>query len=259
MQIHFSKYHGAGNDFILIDDRNLDFQSYDQKLISQMCHRRFGIGADGLILLQNHSDFDFEMKYYNSDGLEGSMCGNGGRCIVQFAKDLNLIDKSCSFMAVDGLHKAELFEDGIKLSMVNVNGFRKWETHLFLDTGSPHLLIFRDSIDTVDVIKEGRAFRYNKSIAENGCNVNFIEIMAANSIKIRTYERGVEDETWACGTGAIASAMAYVIQSERVEKSCEIEVNAKGGKLKVSFQKENEKFTQIVLSGSAKIIYKGVY
>lgn len=259
MSFQFHKYHGAGNDFILIDDRNLKFPSSDHVLVSKMCHRRFGIGADGLILLHDHSEFDFEMKYYNADGFEGSMCGNGGECVVHFARALKIIDKKCEFLAIDGLHKAELMNGEIKLSMGNVSDFRNWESHLFIDTGSPHLIIFRDSIEATDVINEGRAFRYNKSISDKGCNVNFVEVLDNNSIKIRTYERGVEDETWACGTGSIASAMAYVIISDKSENLHEIEVKAKGGKLKVSFQKEKEEFTKVFLAGPAEFIYTGEY
>ncbi|MBL6963715.1 MAG: diaminopimelate epimerase [Bacteroidetes bacterium] len=259
MSFEFHKYHGTGNDFILVDDRNLEFPADNHALISDMCHRRFGIGGDGLILLQNHPDVDFAMKYYNSDGIEGSMCGNGGRCIVQFAKDLKIADTYCEFMAIDGLHKADILEGNIQLSMQNVTGFRKWESHFFLDTGSPQLVIFKESVDATEVVSEGRKLRYNKNIAENGCNITFVELLESNKLKIRTYERGVEDETWACGTGAIASAIAYTIQYQKSDIYNEIEVNTKGGDLIVRFKKEENVFSRVFLSGPAQFIYSGVY
>ena len=259
MSYHFHKYHGAGNDFILIDDRNLDFPSYDNGLISQMCHRRFGIGADGLILLQNHNDFDFEMKYFNADGFEGSMCGNGGRCIVQYAKDLNIIVDTCSFMTVDGLHQAEISSNGVKLSMSNVNGYKKIESDYFIETGSPHLVLIREKIAEIDVINEGRKLRYDKSIASNGCNVNFIEQTDINTVAIRTYERGVENETWACGTGAVASAITFAIKHNMPDGACSIKMLTKGGNLVVDFIKSEAKFSNVYLSGSAMFIYTGEY
>ncbi|MFC2114378.1 diaminopimelate epimerase [Bacteroidota bacterium] len=257
MQIQFTKYHGAGNDFILIDDRSLDFPEHDSGLISSMCHRRFGIGADGLILLQNHTDFDFEMKYFNSDGFEGSMCGNGGRCIVHFARELNIISDRCHFMAMDGHHKGSFIGDEISLTLSNVQQVRKWESQYFMDTGSPHLVLFTENIDEVNVIEQGREHRYNKSISDTGCNVNFLEIIGKNSIKIRTYERGVEDETWACGTGSVASALAYSLTSGNSDGENSIRVQTKGGLLKVSFTQSAGLFTNVILQGFATKVFTG--
>ena len=211
MEIPFSKYHGAGNDFILIDQR---FSNYDlsAEQISLMCHRRFGIGADGLIYLLASNNSDFEMKYFNADGFEGSMCGNGGRSITAFANDLGIIDQTAHFKAIDGIHTAGIIEAvenkaQIRLSMGDVSKVEQHDTFFRLNTGSPHYVDFTAEIDTIDVLNKGRKLRYDPRFQPDGLNVNFVEIQDKRLI-VRTYERGVEDITLSCGTGVTASASA---------------------------------------------------
>ena len=261
MQIQFSKYHGAGNDFILVDNRNQEY-TLDQELIAKLCERRYGIGADGLMILENSDSYDFNMRYYNSDGNEGSMCGNGGRCIVAFAKDLGIIADITEFTAVDGLHKAKINTSGINtydisLNMNDVSNIKEEDNIFFLDTGSPHHIEFVDDVSKVDVYNKGKQIRYSdKYKANNGTNVNFIEV-TASGLKIRTYERGVEDETHACGTGATAAAIAFAIKNKEYNK--EIILEALGGVLRLRFDFNNNIFNNIVLSGPTKLVFKGKY
>ncbi|OYT11970.1 MAG: diaminopimelate epimerase [Bacteroidetes bacterium 4572_112] len=261
MQIQFSKYHGAGNDFILVDNRNQEY-TLDQELIAKLCERRYGIGADGLMILENSESYDFNMRYYNSDGNEGSMCGNGGRCIVAFAKDLEIIANITEFTAVDGLHKAKINSSGINtydisLNMNDVSNIKEEDNIFFLDTGSPHHIEFVDDISKVDVYNKGKQIRYSdKYKANNGTNVNFIEA-TASVLKIRTYERGVEDETHACGTGATAAAIAFALKNKEYNK--EVILEALGGILRLNFDFNNNIFTNIVLSGPTKLVFKGKY
>ena len=261
MQIQFSKYHGAGNDFILVDNRDNQY-SFSKELIANMCERRYGIGADGLMILENSDSYDFMMKYYNSDGNEGSMCGNGGRCIVAFAKDLDIIAESTVFIAVDGVHKAKINSSGINtydisLNMNDVSNINEQNGIFFLDTGSPHHIEFVDNVAKIDVYNKGKEIRYSEKYkANNGTNVNFIETNGS-VIKIRTYERGVEDETHACGTGATAAAIAYAIKNNEFDK--EIIIEALGGILRLNFDYKNSIFTNIVLSGPTKMVFKGKY
>ena len=257
MDIEFFKYHGTGNDFILIDNRNLDFP-VKQVIIKNLCDRRFGIGADGLILLQEHPDYDFDMRYFNSDGNESSMCGNGGRCVVAFAERLGLIKDQTTFKAFDGLHKALINKDQIELSMTDVSDINRIDDIYLLNTGSPQAIIFVTDLENTDVHNIGRRIRYNKEISKNGVNVNFIEITSDSNINIRTYERGVEAETWSCGTGSVASAIICYIQNEVLSSPSSINVNVKGGQLKVNFESDDRKlFTNIKLSGNAAFVYSG--
>lgn len=254
MKIHFYKYHGAGNDFIMIDDRNQTHQLTSEQ-ISFLCHRRFGVGADGLILLQNAEQYDFKMRYFNADGKESTMCGNGGRCIVAFAQQLGIVSKQCQFEAIDGLHKATMLTDGVKLEMQNVNAIVVNDNQLFLDTGSPHHISFVDDVSLVDVNVEGAKIRNSALYGKAGSNVNFVET-DGNSIALRTYERGVEAETLACGTGVTAAALASHHQAKT--KLTSIEVKAQGGNLKVDFKwdESQKKYYDIWLSGPAKFVFE---
>lgn len=256
--IQFYKYHGAGNDFILIDGReNLPELSTQQ--IKSLCDRHFGIGADGLMYLLNVENYDFEMKYFNSDGLEGSMCGNGGRCIASFAFDRGIKKPSFRFLAIDGEHFAEILQSKgnvkqIRLQMQDVQEIEKIDDHLVLNTGSPHHLTFCKSISKKDVFAEGKAIRNSKKFKEKGVNANFIE-QKGNHLFVRTYERGVENETLACGTGVTAAAIgAYITNSD---KYYSYQIQTLGGILKVSFKEDNQYFSQVFLEGPAEFVFKG--
>ncbi len=232
MNIAFNKYEGAGNDFIIIDNRNGKFSPDDSELINRLCDRRFGIGADGLILISGHDKADFEMKYFNSDGKIGSMCGNGGRCTAHFAHKYNIAGNKQKFMAFDGIHEAEVMKDIVHLQMADVNEYKIIDGSYFLNTGSPHYVVFTSNIDKMDVNEEGKKLRWSPKFAPGGTNVNFVEVHD-NELYIRTFERGVEEETWACGTGVTASAIASVLAGHFDTGS--VKVRAKGGNLKVEF------------------------
>ncbi len=256
MNIQFCKYQGTGNDFILIDNRSKIFAKISTDEINLLCNRRFGIGADGLILLNSHSLYDFEMHYFNSDGKEASMCGNGGRCIVAFAKHLGIINNSTKFIAVDGTHEAEIDEfETVKLKMQDVNDVEIGKDYYFLDTGSPHYVSFVKNIENIDLYKKAHKIRYNKRFKNIGTNVDFVEIMD-NKIFVRTYERGVEDETLSCGTGVIASAISFSLLS-RLDNT-EYFVSTKGGDLKIFFNKNDDAtFNNVWIKGPAKLTFEG--
>ena len=259
MVIPFTKYQGAGNDFIVIDQREKAYlQQNDQDLVARYCDRHFGIGADGLMVLQSHDTFDFEMVYYNADGFLGSMCGNGGRCIVAFAKRLGIIDHSAHFLAVDGPHEASISEDGwIALRMNDVQGIEQGKDYYFLDTGSPHYVTFVSNTKALDVVTEGRKVRYNKRFAQEGTNVNFVE-QVGDLLHIVTYERGVEDETLACGTGVTAAALAQALRMNSPEDTLQLlNVKAKGGDLSVQFKRIGDHFKDIWLNGPATFVFDG--
>ena len=256
MNISFYKYQGAGNDFIMVDNRNLEFKA-STALIAKLCNRRFGIGADGLILLENEveNSVDFKMVYYNSDGNESTLCGNGGRCIVAFAKQLGIIQKSCHFMAIDGLHQAHFEAELVSLSMPDVHLIQSYHSESFyLNTGSPHHVDFLPSIAGLDVKKEGARIRNSNLYAKAGSNINFVEVQD-NFMKIRTYERGVEDETLACGTGVTAAAIAAHFAKKITGNK--VAVQAIGGDLAVRFLLQNQVYTHIELVGPAKFVFKG--
>lgn len=251
----FEKYQGAGNDFIIIDNRKNILESADRKRIKQLCDRRLGIGADGLIMLCEHKEADFEMKYFNSDGDEGTMCGNGGRCIVMFAKKLKLIKQNARFMTNDGVHTAEITDTTVRLRMNNVKTIRKFGDSYFVDTGSPHYITFRNKIDNIDVFKEGRKLRNNQQFKPHGTNVNFVEIQR-NSLSVRTYERGIENETLSCGTGVVAAAIVSVYSGQI--DSDNVPVKTRGGILNVSFRTTDKGlFSDIILEGSAVFVFEG--
>jgi len=258
MKISFSKYHGTGNDFILIDDRENKIH-LSQSSIAQLCHRRFGIGADGLILLRNKNGCDFEMVYYNSDGNESSMCGNGGRCITAFANRLGTINDKAVFSAIDGMHQSlvtgnDPFE--VKLKMSDVDGTETRDDLVILDTGSPHVVMFVDDVSAMDVTGEGRKIRNSERFRTKGTNVNFVAISGGKLI-VRTYERGVEDETLSCGTGVTASVLAAAVKMKINPDAGVADVQTPGGKLKVYFEKNGSGFKNIWLEGGATFVYQG--
>ena len=256
MQIEFYKYQGTGNDFVMIDNRTNFFPKEDIQLIEQLCDRRFGIGADGLILLDNDSDTDFRMVYYNSDGNESSMCGNGGRCLVAFANQLGVISNQAIFMATDGLHHASVGNDAIvSLQMIDVDEIQKKDSYTFLNTGSPHHVQIVEDLKNYNVKDSGASIRYGELYGEKGSNVNFVKKIDEDTFSVRTYERGVEDETLACGTGVTAVAIAMNATGETDKTS--INLNVEGGKLNVSFDKKNDGYTNVYLTGPAKLVFKG--
>lgn len=256
MQLNFYKYQGTGNDFIMIDNRQGLFSKSNTQLVESLCDRRFGIGADGLILLENDNSTDFRMVYYNSDGNESSMCGNGGRCLVAFAKSLGIIDDKTIFIATDGLHHATISENGIvSLQMKDVDEVQLKEGYVFLDTGSPHHVELVNDLEHFDVKGKGAAIRYSELYGQVGSNVNFVNQESADTFSLRTYERGVEDETLSCGTGATAVAIAMHALGKT--NSDKIQLNVEGGKLEVSFVPKDGKYTDVFLKGPATFVFGG--
>lgn len=256
MQLTFYKYEGTGNDFVMIDNRALTFPKDNIKLVKHLCDRRFGIGGDGLILLENDFDSNFKMVYYNSDGNPSSMCGNGGRCIVAFAQSLGIIKHEATFEAIDGLHHATTFDGGIvSLQMGNVDAIDIKEDYVFLNTGSPHHVTFVDDLRHMDVKNQGSRIRYSELYGSAGSNVNFVKQVDDVTFAIRTYERGVEDETLSCGTGATAVAIAMYALGKTTSNAVEIQVE--GGTLMVTFDKEGSQYHNVFLKGPATFVYKG--
>jgi diaminopimelate epimerase len=257
MNMTFSKYQGTGNDFILIDNRSSTFTALSQKEIKRVCDRRFSIGADGLMMLNHKDGYDFEMKYYNADGKPGSMCGNGGRCMALFAYDQGIRKNSFHFIASDGEHQAEM-ETGsniVNLKMKDVNGYKEEDGHFIVDTGSPHYIKFVTDVMDIDVAKEGTEIRYSEPFAKEGINVNFVEEKGADEIIVRTYERGVEDETYSCGTGV--TACAIVCHHNDVGYN-DVTVITKGGKLVVKYDRSYENaYSNIWLCGPAVKTFDG--
>lgn len=256
MQIEFYKYQGTGNDFVMIDNRQEFFPKDNIQLIAHLCDRRFGIGGDGLILLENDTDTDFKMVYYNSDGNQSSMCGNGGRCLVAFAKKLNVIQNTTTFIATDGLHHATVADDGIvSLQMIDVAEVKITPDYVFMNTGSPHHVQMVDDLEHYNVKENGARIRYGELYGKAGSNINFVKKINDTTFSLRTYERGVEDETLACGTGATAVAIAMNAIGQTNETS--INLNVEGGKLAVSFDKKDGQFTNVFLKGPAEFVFKG--
>ena len=253
----FYKYQGAGNDFVLIDFRNDSLENIDNTLIAQLCDRRFGIGADGLMLLKSSDAHDFEMVYHNADGNVGSMCGNGGRCIVAFAKHLGIVDSETNFLAVDGPHYAKITAEGnwVELQMIDVDTVNTDAYAFVLNTGSPHYVKQVEGLDTLDVYKEGFQVRNNATYKADGINVNFVEAKA-DHLFVRTFERGVEDETFACGTGATAVALAMAKKNNQVG-TIETPIKVLGGQLQINFHYDGEKFTEVFLCGPAELVFAG--
>jgi len=254
MALTFYKYQGTGNDFVLVDNRKYTFPSTDEAFVKYLCDRRRGIGADGLILLQDHADYDFEMVYFNADGRRGSMCGNGARCTVRFARHIGVIEDVACFLAADGEHQASVERELIQLKMHDVQDVERIDEDYFLNTGSPHYVRFVDDVQALDVVKEGRAIRYNDRFREVGTNVNFVQRLSENEIFVRTYERGVEDETLSCGTGVTACALIAGLEGMKSP----VKVRTLGGELEVAFRQDNDAFKHIYLVGPAKQVYTGV-
>lgn len=248
--MEFYKYQATGNDFVMIDNRDQQFLK-DENLIEKLCDRRFGIGGDGLILLENHDTLDFSMVYYNSDGKGSSMCGNGGRCIVSFAHFLDLFEDKTKFEAIDGIHEAEIINGIVKLKMIDVDSVSKDEDSFVLNTGSPHFVKYVDDLEHYKVFEEGSKIRNSENYLAEGINVNFVQILAEDSIYVRTYERGVENETYSCGTGVTAAALSHLDDQKSIK------VKTIGGNLSVYAEKLNGGFTNIWLEGPAKQVFKG--
>ncbi len=254
MKIPFVKYHGAGNDFVIIDNTNAIY-ALSSAEIAHICHRRFGVGGDGLMLLERSSEADFYMRYFNSDGKESTMCGNGGRCISHYAHSLGLTGDSISFIGIDGHHQATLLSsDIVKLKMINVSETVNGNNFYFLNTGSPHHVIFGKGIKNRDIVAEGKAIRYSEQYPL-GTNVDFVEERGENNIFVRTYERGVEDETLSCGTGVVASAIATYLKGNKSEH---FSVETRGGSLEVAFNHQKGEFLDIYLTGPVKFVFSGI-
>jgi diaminopimelate epimerase len=273
MTIPFFKYQGTGNDFILIDQRERTYlKKTDTVIINQLCDRRFGMGADGVMFLENKEGYDFEMVYFNSDGSESSMCGNGGRCLTAFAYSLGVFKEKCRFWAIDGEHEAVVKKAPkslhlgkslwVELKMIDVKNIEIGNDYFLLNTGSPHYVVFVEDLTDIDVYENGRAIRYSERFAKEGVNVNFVEIQKPKTtkgekkgIEVATYERGVEDETFSCGTGVTAAAIAYHLKNGA---STQVPITTKGGQLAVKFQKNRVGvFEDVWLCGPATQVFKG--
>lgn len=256
MQFNFQKYQGTGNDFVIIDNRDLKFPKEDISIIERICDRRFGIGADGLMLVENAERYDFKMVYYNSDGRQSTMCGNGGRCISAFVLQNNLAESQGQFIAIDGPHDYTINEEGlVKLNMIDVNDIEKSGEDYILFTGSPHYVKFVENLPNADMYNGGKSIRYNDRFKQEGINVNFVE-KNENICALRTYERGVEDETYSCGTGTVAAALS--IAEKFNMPNGPVQLDTKGGVLNVYFDKNENGYSNIWLEGPAKFVFEGV-
>ena len=255
MQLSFSKYQGAGNDFIIIDDRKNIFPKHTD-LVKKLCDRHFGIGADGLMLLEKSGISDFHMRYYNSDGNESTMCGNGGRCITLFAQKIGLIESSAHFTGIDGEHISNIEKSGlINLKMQDVKELEIGKDYYFLNTGSPHYVCFVEDVMKVNVNEVGKSIRNSFNLKNGGTNVNFVDL-SDNRINIRTFERGVEAETLACGTGSVATAIAVSLHTKNPKS--DYEIYTLGGKLSVRFTKLNDhRYSDVWLKGPAINVFDG--
>ena len=258
MKVSFSKFQGNGNDFVIIDNREQILELTSEQ-VRRICDRHFGVGADGVMLVQTSTEADFQMVYFNSDGNESSMCGNGGRCIAAFAHLNDMFQERMKFLAFDGIHEAIIHEElkpgqqfDVSISMGDVDNVEHDGKFYFLDTGSPHYVEFVDRVSEIDVVKEGRKTRKSYRFAPHGTNVNFVEI-SDDRIFVRTYERGVEDETLSCGTGVTASAIAAFLHSGKEN----IQIHTTGGEFQVSFEKEGDTFKKVWLRGAAELVFEG--
>lgn len=255
MDIYFFKYQGTGNDFVILDNRNKKYDFLSREQVSFLCDRRFGIGADGLMMLNLKAGYDFEMKYYNADGNESSMCGNGGRCLVKFAYHCGMLKSTFNFSATDGDHLAEIYGEEVSLKMKDVDIIQNYHGDAVLDTGSPHYVKIETDVVNLDVLVKGREIRYSHHFAEKGINVNFVERKDEDEIIVRTYERGVEAETLSCGTGVTASALVCYHNESGFNN---VVVTTKGGELSVEFDRTNDgSYHNIWLSGAAVKVFEG--
>lgn len=257
MNIPFEKYHGTGNDFVLIDNRSGFFPVNDNPLIKKLCDRHFGVGSDGLILIERGVGTHFFMNFFNPDASQ-SFCGNGSRCAVRFAKALDIFNDECTFGAIDGEHSAVLNDDNsVSVLMRDVNVVQAYDNDVFIDTGSPHYLVMSHNVSELDLLSAARKIRYSKAFAEHGVNVNFVEVLTEGHIRMRTYERGVEDETLSCGTGVTAAALFYAHQTGFIG---EVKVTTRGGDLSVkSERRQGGGFSNIWLNGPAEPVFSGNY
>jgi diaminopimelate epimerase len=256
MTLQFSKYEGTGNDFILIDDRKLQFP-ISEELIMKLCDRHFGIGADGILLVQHSEGYDFGMNYYNSDGSHATFCGNGGRCITAFAHKLGITGSTCRFMASDGIHYAQILENQgsimiVELDMLDPVIYSSDKSLYYLNTGTYHVVKFVENPDNIEIIETGREIRFDSRFEPHGTNVNFAKLLK-KELYVRTYEKGVENETLSCGTGVTASAIAASLKYG----GNSFYVNTAGGRLFVSFNRTDVTFKQVKLTGPAKLVYEG--
>jgi diaminopimelate epimerase len=260
VKIHFYKYQATGNDFVLIDNRTAGY-TFSKEQIEKVCHRRFGIGADGLMLIEKDPALDFKLVYYNSDGSQ-SLCGNGSRAAVRMASSLGMVNGKAQFNAYDGLHIAQLLPSEIvKLKMSDVQKTEKRQEDFFINTGSPHHIRFVNNVQQFPVFDEGKKIRYSDSYKPGGTNVNFVELLPDNTIYVRTYERGVEDETLSCGTGVVAAALAASFKGYLSP----VKIKTLGGDLSVEFKtsevasvnRQEGMFQDIFLIGPAKLVFEG--
>ncbi|MBI1768670.1 MAG: diaminopimelate epimerase [Bacteroidetes bacterium] len=254
MKFSFQKYQATGNDFVIVDNRDAKY-SFSVDQIKKICDRKFGVGADGIMLIEKHPSLDFNLVYYNADG-SASLCGNGSRAAVRVASSLGLVNGKAKFNAYDGLHEADLLQNGnVRLKMNDVKEVKKLDKNFFINTGSPHFVQFVNEVKIFPVFEEGKKIRHSENFKPKGTNANFIELLGNNSIFVRTYERGVEDETLSCGTGVTAAALA----SSFHQYSSPVTVKTLGGELSVEFNLRHDgSFTDIFLIGPAKMVFEGV-
>lgn len=255
MIFSFVKYQGTGNDFVIIDNRDKQFPIDRHDAIAQICHRNFGVGADGFILIESDDSSDFYMRYFNADGYEGSLCGNGSRCAIHYANSLGLTKEKVVFSAADGLHNAHIISDEVALALHSVTQWDHRESAVFLDNGSPHHVVFVADVQAVDVAVVGAKIAHGSPYFSDGTNVNFVQLLDANNLYVRTFERGVEAETLSCGTGVTASALAAHISSQTASNN--IQIQTRGGNLNVSFSPTSHGYESIVLQGPAAPVFSG--
>jgi diaminopimelate epimerase len=254
MKLHFYKYQGTGNDFVILDNRQGIFDASRTDLIKQICDRRFGVGADGFMLLENTPGYDFKMVYFNADGNESTMCGNGGRCLVAFAHKMGVFEKDTRFLAIDGEHLANIQDGIVHLKMIDIAKVEQNDTFCWLNTGSPHYVKFVKNIADYPVFEEGKSIRYNDRFKAEGTNVNFAEKIADNEIFVRTYERGVEDETYSCGTGVTAAALVASLKGF----TSPVKIKTLGGNLSIGFKANTSGgFEEVYLNGPAALVFEG--
>ena len=262
MALKFYKYQGTGNDFIIVDNRNLIFDKNNSLLIQKLCNRKTGVGSDGLILLENHKNLDFKMVYFNADSSESGFCGNGSRCITHFAKFLGIVKDSARFEAIDGIHLAKIIDDKISVKINNIDAskikhFNNGYNATFVDSGSPHLLIQKSDINNFDIIRDSKSIKNHfKKTFTKGVNINYFSV-SNDIVNLRTYERGVEDETLSCGTGAVA--LAVCLETNSKINNDKVLIFTKGGELKVSLKKIESTYSDIWLSGGVEQVYSGEY